>query len=275
MAWDPHATRNPAPASKVGPPQNPTCGVLHSTESRLGFRPGSSYFGHDGWPHATVTRSGGKATTFQHVPADRCSRALRNLAGGVETNNAGCYQIEIDWNAADMPNLPADVLAELRRHMRWVESVTRIPRLSSVEFHPYPPPERLGRESWRLTFTAWLGYRGWLGHQHVPENDHGDPGLINIAFLLDAAPAPAPPEDDIVATLKELSDMLDAKLDDRLAPNGNNPTIRGLVEAIYNVTVLDGGASGDPAKIAEAVLAGLPSDLAAEVVAEMGKALAS
>jgi peptidoglycan hydrolase-like protein with peptidoglycan-binding domain len=36
---------------------------------------------------------------------------------------------------------------------------------------------------------------GWVGHQHVPENDHGDPGALAIdRVLAHAAEALAPPK---------------------------------------------------------------------------------
>jgi len=38
----------------------------------------------------------------------------------------------------------------------------------------------------RLSNAEWRVYTGWCGHQHAPSrNTHGDPGAINIAFLLD------------------------------------------------------------------------------------------
>src|SRR5215471_17719630 len=40
----------------------------------------------------------------------------------------------------------------------------------------------------RLSGSAWNAYKGILGHQHVPENDHGDPGDINIAAIMGITP---------------------------------------------------------------------------------------
>ena len=198
--WCQFAEQNRAPTSSWGPPITAEKGVLHTTESRGRFRPGGSYFGHQSWPHFTV--SAGKV--WQHIPINRAAKALRNLAGGVQTNNDGAIQIEIDWQAADIANLPAADVDALRRLMRWIEREARIPATCGVEFHPYPPPVRLGREPWRLSGPAWDAYRGWCGHQHVPENDHGDPGLIDIAALLPAPPPPPPPEDPTVFTVVKL-----------------------------------------------------------------------
>jgi hypothetical protein len=39
----------------------------------------------------------------------------------------------------------------------------------------------------RLSGQQWLDFSGWLGHQHAPENDHWDPGAIDITDLLNRA----------------------------------------------------------------------------------------
>jgi hypothetical protein len=31
----------------------------------------------------------------------------------------------------------------------------------------------------------WKMFSGWCGHQHVPNNDHTDPGAIDIDSLMD------------------------------------------------------------------------------------------
>lgn len=211
--WNPAAERNEAPRSLWGPVQDPEVGVLHTTESRGQFRPQAGrYFGKapGSYPNATISRG----TIYEHIPANRSSRALKNLPGGVETNKRGTYQIEIDWNSADVANCPADTMAAVRAQMAWVSSVTSIPLTCSVTFHPYPvttPGVRYGSEPWRLSFDAWRRYRGWLGHQHAPENSHGDPGGIDIAYLLGGATtAPDTPEQewDEMATEQQIRDIV-------------------------------------------------------------------
>jgi hypothetical protein len=48
----------------------------------------------------------------------------------------------------------------------------------------------------RLSDSQFDTYSGWLGHQHVPQNDHGDPGAFPWARLVELAgqqPPPNPP----------------------------------------------------------------------------------
>ena len=41
-----------------------------------------------------------------------------------------------------------------------------------------------------MSNSEWMAFSGWCGHQHVPENDHWDPGRINISRLLMTAGTP-------------------------------------------------------------------------------------
>src|SRR5690606_3658218 len=70
-----------------------------------------------------------------------------------------------------------------RRLMAEIEARTRIPHRCGVEFRPYPQSYGLKARQ-RMSGDQWETYRGWCGHQHVPENDHGDPGAVDIANLL-------------------------------------------------------------------------------------------
>ena len=178
-----------------------TIGVLHTTESRRGsYRSGGprnyGNFGHTSFPHFTVDVQDGKFKSWQHISLRRAAKALKNTSGGVETNREGVIQIEVVGRAAE-PFTSNRVLVEgLKKLMRWIEANTDIPTSCGVKFHPYPPDQgaRLGSEPWRYsrTGTGWGRYKGWLGHQHVPENSHGDPGAIDIDLLLELPAAPVP-----------------------------------------------------------------------------------
>lgn len=206
--WYPPARTDLAHGGDAGDHLGPvTVGVLHTTESPVGkYRPsGTDYghFGHTNYPHFTADVQDGKFVAFQHISIRQAAKALKNQSGGVQTNKQGCIQIEV-VGSATMPFTDREVLtAGLAELMRWIEDETDIPRQSTVTFKAYPASAG-ARNGVRLTGDQWNAYRGWLGHQHVPENEHGDPGAIDIKKLLgDAEAAPTLQEDDIYAIVSD------------------------------------------------------------------------
>jgi len=88
--------------------------------------------------------------------------------------------------------------------MRQVEADTGMKSQSNVTWKAYGngglngSPTSYGTNNGvRLGWGAWAKYEGWLGHQHVPGNVHGDPGNIDISKLL-AKAAPVPTEGEEV-----------------------------------------------------------------------------
>ena len=171
-------------------------GLLHSTETDTwpGYGSGSSA------PHLTL-RFDPKARTIaarQHFSTTRPSRALVNKDGGVQTNNAQVFQIELigscDLTFATkhgylyLPDLLEEAWARdaLAAVLAAVSASLGIPLTSSVVWANYPGSYG-EKAAQRLTGAQWEAYSGWLGHQHAPENDHGDPGDIPIAEILASA----------------------------------------------------------------------------------------
>lgn len=162
-------------------------GVLHSTETDGPNPTSGSYFGENYWPHFTVFETINGVIVYQHIPVDRAARALAHPGGTAETNNQGAIQIEIVGRAVNAPNFSRRLLDGLRDLMRWIEQNTGVQR-HALAFHYYPPENsiQLGHEPWRLSDADWLAYDGWCGHQHIASgNVHGDPGKIDIEYLLD------------------------------------------------------------------------------------------
>jgi hypothetical protein len=170
-------------------------GCLHTTE-------GTSWPGYDGGsmaPHFTIQPLTGDVR--QHYPISYPSKALYQPSSP-PTNKGGAIQIEIigtcdpskkgksNWNF--IPGQTSEQLKGLAELMRWIEANVGVSRNSSVTFRAYP--SSYGAPTGRLSSSNWKTYNGWCGHQHVPSNNHGDPGNINIASLLGSTPPPKPPE---------------------------------------------------------------------------------
>lgn len=179
-------------------------GVVHTTEGRTL----PTYGGGGSAPNVTGVPDfkNKKINWFQHFDVDKSARALVNKAGGVETNTLNAFQVELvgtcdpstskKWGGAGTrhifwPDAPDWALAEVAKLVKWLADNHAIPLTSAVHWKAYPAS--YGANGVRLSGSAWNAYKGWLGHQHVPENDHGDPGDIDMKRILELAGAATPP----------------------------------------------------------------------------------
>jgi len=185
--------------------------LVHTTEGGSIEGAVSAYRANNSWPHKTVDCRFGKPYRIaRHLPLHVPARSLRNESGGVQTNRDGVVQYEIVGSATrpheiDWVWFGANVLGPDCRAMG-------VPIQSSVSWVAYPASYG-ERANQRLTGSGWASYRGVLGHQHCPENSHGDPGAIPIDDLLAAANGtPALPEGFLMA----LSDQEQAYLYERM-----------------------------------------------------------
>jgi len=159
--------------------------LIHTTEGGSIAGAIAAYRANNSWPHLTVDARVGRTPTITgHLDLDVAARSLRNMAGGVQTNTDGVIQIEVVGTATnpagiDWAWIGREVVGPICRTMG-------IPVHSTVRWVPYPQSYGLNA-SQRLSGTAWTSFQGVLGHQHAPENDHGDPGAIPILVVLEAA----------------------------------------------------------------------------------------
>lgn len=194
-----------------GTPLEVNTGCLHTTE-------GTSLPYYDGGataPNFTALPDirAQRLDWHQHFDVDVSSRALANPSGGVETNTLNVVQVELVgtcnpayramWGrriaGTDYlywPDAPDWALRELAKFVAWAHDKHGIPLRSAVRWAAYPGSYGTSNGV-RLTGSQWLGYYGWLGHQHVPENLHGDPGNLDFAKVLRYATAPELPEDTV------------------------------------------------------------------------------
>jgi hypothetical protein len=131
-------------------------------------------------PHEVFDPSNGDGVIL--LPPSAPGKALLNLPGGVETNNrGGVYQIEIVGRAVDVPYYDDAWYERLRVRLLEVCGFTGTPYVFPLPFQPYP--QSYGKNLVRMTYDDWLEFTGVCGHLHVPENDHGDPGALDVARL--------------------------------------------------------------------------------------------
>jgi hypothetical protein len=149
-----------------------------------------------------------KLVWYQHFYVDTSSRALVNKPGGVQTNTNNVCQVElvgtcdpkahVKWSSAShiyWPQAPEWALRELAKFLAWMNKNHDIPLVGPSTWLSYP--DSYGSNKSRMNFDNWNKFRGICGHQHVPENDHGDPGSLDFATLVNYTKEILnPPKDD-------------------------------------------------------------------------------
>lgn len=163
--------------------------VIHTTEG-MGW---PTYNGGGSAPHDTIRPLPGVGIQVRkHIAYNRFGKALMNLPGGVETNRRGALQFELigtcdpkhkgksEWFY--WPDADDVVLEALADYLKPIMDLYKIPA-KAPKFLPYP--SSYGNKSGqRLSGQEWLSFHGIVGHQHVPENTHGDPGNFPIDKLM-------------------------------------------------------------------------------------------
>lgn len=223
---DPKALQ--APVSGVGTApfegsENPK-GLIHTTEGFTIDSAMGSYRANGFAPHETIGPDNPdrptKAVRWQHLPFTGRSTTLADDSGGVRTNRLWVYQVEIvgtcddswktryggryaQWHVDNWPEWYREAIADLMTDWeRWFG----IPRRSTVTWKRYPASygERNGV---RLSGSAFTAYEGWLGHQHAPENSHGDPfgpGVVTDLFRRMGGGTTEPIQEDDLPTPEDV-----------------------------------------------------------------------
>lgn len=112
----------------------------------------------------------------QYIPLNRAGRALAHPSGP-ETNRANAIQIELVGFASQTQDWPDGYLNRIGKLCLWIERHFDVPRRTGVEFVG-------GGATPHMTGQGFVDYAGYCGHQHVPGNDHWDPGKFRINYLL-------------------------------------------------------------------------------------------
>lgn len=123
---------------------------------------------------------------IQELPADRGGAGLRNQSGGVQTNNMGEVNLQIEAyftpgvvrGGVQYMQLTDTPMVNFDKIMSWADS-WGIPRVA-----PLGPGDR--------NSSVWVNQAGHYGHFNVPENDHSDP-VVSINDILAHTGSTSPP----------------------------------------------------------------------------------
>lgn len=206
---------------------------------------------------------------YQHFDFDVSSRALVNRAGGVETNTLNVVQVEIvgtcdpathrKWGSTPhlyTPDLPDWAVRDLAAFAKWAHDHHGVPLTSDVTFKAYP--SSYGSNGVRMSGAKWNSYRGHCGHQHVPENDHGDPGALPMAAILARAKGATPTHPPTTEDDMDPIDVWAYKGKTRRAADGGGKEtrdayeyLRGTNAAVKTLTAQVGALASTVGRLAE------------------------
>lgn len=159
--------------------------VLHTTEGPTAESAIAAYTATGSWPHFTAEYGTGRV--FQHYDTTAGARALRHPAGTVDTNAARAIQIELVGYAGTITDA---ALAWLAETLIWPVADHHRIVLETPIFRGVHDAYGL-KSATRMTDNEWLAFGGICGHQHVPHNDHWDPGAINTTPITNRSTAMA------------------------------------------------------------------------------------
>ncbi|PWE78694.1 hypothetical protein XF30_20020 [Bradyrhizobium sp. SUTN9-2] len=153
--------------------------VHHTTEGSSAEGAFGAFRANRSDPHFTVDSS----KIYQHIDTGKAARALRNAAGGVQTNHDSAIQIEVVGFAHRTKVMAT--LKNVQKLCNWLEAEHGIPK---VWPNGLPKPAVNGRDpgGHNRNSANWDKKGGHYGHSQVPENTHWDPGYTatEAAFVI-------------------------------------------------------------------------------------------
>jgi hypothetical protein len=148
---------------------------------------------------ASLIRAGNEAHFVFHphgglvqlLPATVAARTLANPSGGVQTNRLGRVHLQVEVIGYASCPFTSDLTAKGRADLQRLVNFARAHGIPDM-WPAGPPPAYPGGRSARSVAT-WVTRSGHYGHSQVPENDHGDPGAIDLRTLFARPVTPPPP----------------------------------------------------------------------------------
>lgn len=150
--------------------------VYHTTEGSSVDGAVSALRAANAASHFVINPHGKRTELVQLIPLHLAARSLAHPSGP-ETNRANAIQIEIVGFSAEAHDWSDRTYENLRGLTRWIHRAFGVPLRCDVTFK--------ASGARRLSGSDFFEYEGLIGHQHVPGNDHTDPGDFRVGKILE------------------------------------------------------------------------------------------
>jgi hypothetical protein len=176
-------------AMNGGPPR----AVHHTTEGSTIDGAVATYKKTHNYPTFTIDYA--KDDVVQHIPVNVGATAVKNAAGGVDTNREGSVCIQVEWVGKAEKPFTTDKQGHLipaGPKVRGFFDFLRAHGIPDVwpEGAPLAYPGSYGGNNGDRHPRTWTSKAGHYGHSQVPENEHGDPGALDPTFIKQTAKPP-------------------------------------------------------------------------------------
>lgn len=146
--------------------------ILHTTEGSNVEGSINTLYRNRSWPHFHIDYK--TKRKIQYLEVNVAGKALsNNVSDGYPTNKSNCVQVEIEGYAADAAFWSKDTLG-------WIASCLSEIRLA----FEFPLIYLQVEDSRRFSDREFHEFTGILGHKNVPDNDHTDPGRLDVPYIV-------------------------------------------------------------------------------------------
>lgn len=154
---------------------------LHTTEGGTAAGAIVALDKNRSWSHFLLSPYEGRKIQF--LETNVAGKSMSNVQDGFETNRAYMVQVEIVGYASKSQDWPDWVLNWLADRFNEIRAEFDFP-LNYLDFV----------NGGRLSDREFQDYAGIVGHKHAPDNDHWDPGNLNVPYIVERMKGNSMPE---------------------------------------------------------------------------------
>lgn len=145
---------------------------LHTTEGPKAEGAISTLFKNRSWSHFLLSFEENRKIQFLELNVAGKSMS-NNTIDGYPTNRSNMIQVEIVGYAAEAVSWPKGKLDWLAQCFKEIRQQFNFP-LNHLDFV----------NGVRLSDQDFHNYKGIVGHKHAPDNNHWDPGQLNVPYIV-------------------------------------------------------------------------------------------